>query len=218
MQKFSKIYHTIISVPNLFLSWEEFRHDKRHKEDVIAFEKDIEQNLFALYSELKSETYQHGPYQGFYIQDPKQRHIHKAQVRDRVVHHALFRVLNSIFEPTFIATSFSCRIGFGTHRGVAVLENMLRSVSRNNTRPCFALKCDVRKFFDSVDHDILFDIISKRITDLRALQLIQNIIQSYSLQVGTFERERERERVRRAPEKQVYLLETSHLSCSPIST
>jgi len=75
---------------------------------VQLFEWNLEVNIFQLYHELKNATYQHSPYVGFYIKDPKQRHIHKATVRDRALHHAIFSILNPIFETTFIPRSFSC--------------------------------------------------------------------------------------------------------------
>ena len=126
------------------------------------------------------------------IHDPKLRRIHKATIRDRVLHHAVFKVLNPIFESTFTPTSFSCRIGKGTHKGVEHLARTLRAVSKNGTRPCYALKCDIRKFFDSIDHDILRGLLEKRIVDPDTRWLLREIIESY-LAVGLRERERERE-------------------------
>ncbi len=181
------MFEKIISFENLFLAWDEFKKGKRHKKDVQKFEYKLEENIFKLAGELASKAYKHRPYTSFFIQDPKQRHIHKAHVRDRVLHHAVFAVLNPIFEPTFISHSFSCRVGKGTHKGVSTLQRMLLKESKNNTRTCFALKCDIKKFFDSVDHLILLEIVKRRVKDKSALWLISEIIESY-------ERERERER------------------------
>lgn len=163
----------------MFLAWNEFRRGKRHKEDVMLFEKNLEQHIFQLHRDLKNKTYMHGTYSDFYINDPKRRHIHKATVRDRVLHHALFQILNRIFEPTFIARSFSCRVGKGTHKGVLAAREMIQKVSKNNTRPCYVLKCDVRKFFDSIDHTILVGMLQKQITDEETLWLLKRIIGSY---------------------------------------
>lgn len=146
----------------------------------MEFEQSVEQNIFQLHRDLKNRTYKHGPYTGFYISDPKLRHIHKATVRDRVLHHAIFAMLNPIFEPTFIADSFSCRIGKGTHKGVERLAHMLRKVSRNGTRPCYALKCDVRKFFDTIDHEVLLGILGRRIKDADVMWLMREIVTSFS--------------------------------------
>jgi len=161
------------------LAWDEFKRGKRSKFDVLAFEKRLEQNIFALHRELLSKAYKHGAYSNFYIYDPKLRHIHKATVRDRVLHHAIFKVLNPIFEPTFISHSFSCRVGKGTHKGVEVLDTMLRKVSKNHCRTAYALKCDVRKFFDSVDHTILIQLLRRKIKDADVLWLMEEIVESF---------------------------------------
>ena len=128
---------------------------------------------------------------GFFISDPKRRHIHKATVRDRVAHHAVFNILNPIFEKTFIANSFSCRIGKGSHKGVEIVTDMIRKVSRNNSRPCYALKCDVQKFFDSIDHQILLSFLSERIQDEKMMRLIRELIGSYESGKSGIKRERE---------------------------
>ena len=175
----NKLFEQIIDAENLFVAWDEFKQGKRSKPDVMAFERDIESNLFELLADVRNGTYKHGAYTGFFIFDPKLRHVHKATVRDRVVHHAVFKVLTSIFEPTFISTSFSCRIGKGSHKGFEWLESALRQESQNYTKPCYALKCDVRKFFDSVDHIVLLSILRKRIRDKEFFRLLEEIIGSY---------------------------------------
>ncbi|MBI2627719.1 group II intron reverse transcriptase domain-containing protein [Candidatus Nomurabacteria bacterium] len=188
MRIYNKLFNKIIKPENLFSAWDEFKKGKGKKFDVLRFEKNLEQNIFQLHRDLRDKTYKHGGYTSFYISDPKLRHIHKATVRDRVLHHAVFQVLNPIFEPTYIHNSFSCRIGKGNHKGVEALAHMLRQASKNNTKTCFVLKCDVRKFFDSVDQNILIEILDKRIKDEKVMNLIREIIGSF---VSTYERERE---------------------------
>jgi len=180
MKNYKKLFNKIVEPEHLFSAWEEFKSNKRKKVDVQSFEKDLEQNIFDLSRNLKAKTYRHGAYTGFYIYDPKRRHIHKAIVRDRVLHHAIFKILNEIFEPTFIPNSFSCRIGKGTHKGVNAVSNMVRKVSRNYTAPCIALKCDIRKFFDSIDHEILLGILRKRIKDQDLMELLEEIVVSFN--------------------------------------
>ncbi len=180
MKIFNNLYSQITSLENLFSAWEEFRSDKQKKADVCNFELNVEQYIFKLHRELTNKTYKHGPYTGFYINDPKRRHIHKATVRDRVLHHAMFRILNPIFEPTFIPNSFSCRVGKGIHKGVLALDQMIRKESKNYTKQCFALKCDVRKFFDSVNHKILLEILGKKIKDTDTMWLLAEIVDSFS--------------------------------------
>ncbi len=189
MKIYKELFWLIISPQALFKAWEIFKSDKRSKPDVAEFEMHLEQNIFELYRDLKNGTYQHGPYKGFWIHDPKVRRIHKATVHDRVLHHAIFRALNPIFEQTFIPNSFSCRVGKGTHKGVTKVEEMIRAESRNNTRPCYALKCDVRKFFDSVDHNVLTEIISRRVKDEKVVRLMKEIIGSFdAVRTNLFDR------------------------------
>jgi RNA-directed DNA polymerase len=180
MKIYKNLYPLIISAENLFAAWEVFKSDKRNKPDVAEFEQKVEQHIFQLRRELRDKTYRHGPYYGFWVHDPKRRRIHKATVRDRVLHHAIFRIINPIFEPTFIPTSFSCRIGKGTHKGVESVRDMLRAESKNGTEACWVLKCDVRKFFDSVDHSVLLSIIKRRVKDADAFGLLKKIVESYS--------------------------------------
>lgn len=179
MEVYKHIFDQTVSPEHLFFAWEEFKKGKTSRKDVQTFEWKLEEHIFQLHRDLAAKTYRHGLYHAFHICDPKQRQIHKATVRDRIVHHAVFAGLNPIFEPTFIAHSFSCRKGKGTHKGVDALETMLRKVSRNHTRSCFALKCDIHRFFASVDHSILLGILRKKINDDRMMKLLSVIITSF---------------------------------------
>jgi len=187
----NNLYNSIISPENLFSAWDTFKTDKRNRLDVARFERQLEQEIFRLHRDLESGSYRHGRYHDFWICDPKRRHIFKATVRDRVLHHAIFSVLYPVFNPTFIPNSFSCRISKGNHKGVAYFRDTIRKLSRNYTKPCFVLKCDIRKFFDSVDHDILMSAIKKKIKDERTMRLLENIIDSYLIDEAGGLRERE---------------------------
>ncbi len=175
----SEIFHKIISLENLFLAWREFKKGKCKKKDVLEFQLNLEDNLFLLHRQLNDKTYQHYHYTPFYISDPKLRHIHKATVKDRVLHHAIFRILYPIFDKTFIFDSYSCRLNKGTHRAVKRLKRFCLKLSQNNRKTIFALKCDIRKFFDSVDQDILLQLIKKKIKDKDTIWLIEKIISSF---------------------------------------
>lgn len=184
MKVFHDLYSQTISIENLLQAWEEFKKGKRKKKGVGEFELYLEDNLFLLHTTLQNKTYKHGEYSGFFITDPKLRHIHKAEVIDRVVHHTLFKTLNEIFDSTFISDSYSCRKGYGTHKGFKKLVKYARKVSKNYTVNCWALKSDIKKFFVSVDHKILFEIISRKIKDEELLWLIEEIIESYYGELG----------------------------------
>lgn len=172
------LFDRIISKTNLLRSWQEFKIDKRNKVDSQTFEHNLAENLFALHFDLKNKTYQHGSYSSFYIHDPKLRHIHKACVRDRVLHHAIMKQIEPYFERTFIFDSYSSRIGKGTHRAVLRLREFAWGLSQNNHKTVWALKCDIRKFFDSIDHKILFQLIKNKVSDQTALGLVKEVISS----------------------------------------
>lgn len=173
------IFSKITGLDNLFLAWREFKRGKTKKLAVQEFELNLEDNLFRLQEELKTKTYQHSDYTAFNVSDPKLRRIHKATVRDRILHHAIFRVLYPIFDKGFINDSYSCRLGKGAHAAISSLEKYCRKLSQNNHLNIFTLKCDVRKFFDSIDQDILLRIIKDKIADKNAIWLIQKIIMSF---------------------------------------
>lgn len=107
----------------------------------------------------------HRSYQAFYVNDPKRRHIHKATVTDRVVHHLLYKFLYTLFDKKFIYDSYSCRLEKGTHKGILRLEKFTRSVSKNYSNRCWALKLDIKKFFANVDHEILTKLLKQKIAD-----------------------------------------------------
>lgn len=174
-------FEDIVSVENLLEGWREFANGKRSKYDVQLFSLRLMDNVFSLHLDLSRHTYRHGGYQAFNICDPKPRNIHKASVSDRLLHHALYRVLYPFFDRVFIADSFSCRRGKGTHRALNRFRNFTYKVSKNNTRTCWVLKCDVRKFFASIDHWALMDILPKYIPDMRIIWLLREVIQSFSL-------------------------------------
>lgn len=177
-------FDDLITIENLFQAWDEFKREKRSKKDVQKFERHLENNLFGLYAELKRKTYRHGTYQEFYVTDPKRRHIHKSGVRDRVLHHLLYKYLYELFDKHFIYDSYSCRKNKGTHKAVKRLEKLARKVSKNYKGDCWSLKCDIKKFFASVDHRILKELIASRVKDGDINWLINNVIDSFSSEKG----------------------------------
>lgn len=168
----------------MFLAWNEFKRGKSKKRDVREFELSLEDNIFQLHADLVAGIYRHSPYMAFYITDPKLRHIHKAEVLDRVLHHAIFKILYPIFDPTFIFDSYSCRFGKGTHQAVKRFQKFTETLSRNNSRDIFVLKCDIKKFFDSVRHGILLDLVQEKIKDDDALRLVKKVISSFEKTPG----------------------------------
>lgn len=176
---FSIKYDDIISLDNLLLAWQEFHRGKRHKPDVQEFELRLMDNIISLHNDLKNHTYRHSGYQAFNISDPKPRNIHKALVRDRLLHHALYRSLYWHFNQQFIHDSYSCRLGKGTHKALSRFTHFSRQASRNHTQTLWILKCDIRKFFASIDQEILIKILEKDLTDQNTRNLLKIVIQSF---------------------------------------
>lgn len=139
-------------------------------------------NILALHSELKNKTYRHGRYYAFKINDPKPHDIHKAPVRDRLLHNAIYRILYQYFDKKFIFDSYSCRDDKGIHRGINRFRYFARKVSCNDTHTAWILKCDIKQFFASIDHEILTDIVKQHIGDKNVLWLLQNIIESFNME------------------------------------
>ena len=177
-------FKDIISIDNLLEAWKEFVKGKRNKKDVQEFSLYLMDNILLLYEDLINHEYKHGGYQAFNIFDPKPRNIHKASVRDRLLHHAIYRILYPFFDKVFISDSFSCCIGKGTHKAINRFRRFAHKVSKNNTRTCWILKCDIKKFFASIDHKILLDILKSYILDKQIIYLLEEIIESFSTKPG----------------------------------
>ena len=180
IKKFKRRYQDITTLENLFTAWRVFYNGKRNRADVILFESRLMDNMFSLYNNLVHKTYVHGGYTAFNISDPKPRNIHKATVRDRLLHHLIYQELYRYFDSKFVYDSYSCRIEKGTHRAINRFRDFNRIVSKNNTRTCWILKCDIRKFFANIDHNILKEILKKHIDDNHILWLLGQVIDSFN--------------------------------------
>ena len=173
-------YGDIISIPNLYQAWEEFLPGKKNKKDVADFALNLSHNISELHYDLRNKTYIHGEYTAFSINDPKPRSIHKASVRDRLLHHAVYRILYPYFDRLFIYDSFSCRNFKGTHKALNRFKQFGNRVSQNNTKTCWILKGDVKKCFASVDHEILIEILKEYIQDQNIICLLEKTINSFN--------------------------------------
>ena len=137
-------------------------------------------NILQLNDDVVKHNYRHGGYQAFKISDPKPRDIHKASVRDRLLHHAIYRMLYPFFDRIFIADSYSCRVGKGTHKALNRFRSLAQRAGQNNTRTVWVLKCDIRKFFASINHETLIEILESRIADPEIIGLLCEVIGSFS--------------------------------------
>lgn len=177
-------FTTICSQIALNTAWKKFSRCKKSRVDVAEFQKNLLHNISNLHNLLVSGNYKHSSYQMFRICDPKQRTIHKAIVADRLVHQAIVSAIEPVFDKQFIYDSYSCRIGKGTHAGVSRLNLFLRRESHNDSQKVYVLKCDVRQFFATIDHDTLIRLIKQKICDKQTLDLLKIIINSHSSSAG----------------------------------
>jgi retron-type reverse transcriptase len=169
LKRHGGLWNALTSFSNLVRAAEKASRGKTRLANVARFHYDLEAQICRLQDELRDQTYQPGAYRTFQIFEPKPRIISAAPYRDRVVHHALCSLLEFVFEPTFISDSYACRRGKGTH---AALDRFTEFARGNR----YVLKCDVRKFFPSVDHEILKSLIARKIKDRDVLWLADRII------------------------------------------
>ena len=169
MRRIGNLWPELVSWPNLLDSALAAARGKRSRPDVARFLLELEPNVAALQRELTGGSYQPGEYRTFWIHDPKSRMISAAPFRDRVVHHALTRVLEPVFERRFIANSFASRKGFGQHRALGKAREACRAYP-------YVLKCDIRKYFPSIDHAILKELLARAIKCGPTLALASQII------------------------------------------
>ena len=169
MKRVGRLWPELTSFANLLAAAEAAAAGKRKRPDVAAFLIDLEPELLRLRRELLEGSYQPGRYRTFTILDPKPRQISAAPFRDRVVHHALTRTLEPVFERRFSRNSFACRTGMGTHRALEQAREGVR-------RFAYVLKCDVRKYFASIDHEILNQQLARVIKCKPTLDLAARIV------------------------------------------
>ncbi|MBI2989550.1 MAG: RNA-dependent DNA polymerase [Deltaproteobacteria bacterium] len=165
------MYEQLCSWENLLLAYKKASRGKRGHPNVAAFEHRLEDNLCMLREELIKQTYTPGGYVSFYIHEPKRRLISAAPFRDRVAHHALCNLIEPLFERSFIADSYANRVEKGTHRALDRCQRLTR-------RYRYVLQFDIQQFFPAIDHAILRGVLSRKISDLQVLWLIDQILAS----------------------------------------
>lgn len=174
MKRFGNLYDKVCDMDNLFLAYTKARKGKGKSYGVIRFEKELDSNLLSIQKELLEQTYQTSDYDVFAIHDPKEREIYRLPFRDRVAHHAIMNVLEGIWTPVFISHTYSCIKGKGIH---GVLKHLKRDL-KDKEDTTYCLKMDIRKFYPSIDHEVLKRMIRKRIKDGQLLALLDEIIDS----------------------------------------
>ena len=174
---YNNLYSQVHSFEALHAAYLRARKGKRQREEVQRFEQDLEGNLFNLQNHLIWGSYRMGDYRTFQVSEPKERQVASLPFADRVVQHALVAVIEPIWERRFVADSYACRPRKGTHRGADRAQAMMRSVKRTHGK-VYALKADISKYFASIDHAVLRDLLRKRIACKRTLAMLDAVIDS----------------------------------------
>ncbi len=192
MKTHKNLYNKLCSLENLNLAYEKARKGKSQKESVIEFDKNVKENLEQLQKELVNLNYQPKPLKRFVVRDPKTRTIHASAFRDRIVHHMIVNILEPIFEKIFIFDSYASRKDKGAHVAITRFDEFKRKVSlngaavrgggtqkTNNMVQGYVLKADISHYFDSVNHEILLNIVKKKIRDGKIIWLIRKILNNF---------------------------------------
>ena len=169
MKRLGNLWPRLVAFDNLWLAWRRARRGKSRSAGAVLFELDLERNLIGLQRELADATWQPGAYRLFRIYEHKPRLIAAAPFRDRVVHHAVMNLIEPPLDARLIDDCYACRRGKGTHRAVDRYQQWSR-------RYAYAVKLDVRRYFPSIDHELLKDCLRRRIKDQRVLALLDRII------------------------------------------
>jgi len=156
---------------NLYRAWHKVSLGRSSKPAILEFYRSLDKNLLSISADLRSGTYRPGPFNRFLVTDPKERIISASPVRDRVVQHALMNYYDPFFHRHLIFDTYACRIGKGTHKAVLRAFHFAKHSG-------FFLKMDVRKYFDSIDHETLKALLRKIIWDKTALGVFDAIIDS----------------------------------------
>ena len=198
MKSYNNLYPEIYNLSNLILAWRKARKGKTKKKYVVEFEKETRKNILQLREELKNQTYSPKPLKTFILRDPKTRKISKSDFRDRIIHHALIKILEPIFNKTFIYDNCANRKNKGNLFAVKRFDKFVNKVSRNgktkgwinnNQIKGYVLKADIKHYFQEVDNEILINIVKRKIIDEKVIWLIKQILSNKP----NFERERERD-------------------------
>jgi retron-type reverse transcriptase len=174
MKRVGNLYDKVCSIENLILADDIARKRKTHTHGVRVHDRNRMENLQKLHEELTSQSFKTSEYSVFKIYEPKEREIYRLPYYpDRILHHAIMNVLEPIWTSIFTADTYSCLRNRGIHAAAARVRRALRE-DRPGTAYC--LKLDIRKFYPSIDHDVLKAILRRKLKDARLLALLDSII------------------------------------------
>jgi len=172
MKRHGNLYNQIASKENIYLAYKKARKGKGWQNTVKRFEENLDENINKIHESLINKTFKTSSYKIKVIREPKERLIYRLPFNpDRIVQHALMNIVEPIWNNLFVYDSYACRIGKGIHAGS---RRTMEFARKNN----YCLKCDISKFYPSINHDILFGIVQKKIKCKDTLWLLENIIYS----------------------------------------
>lgn len=179
MKRTGNLFEIIFSKDNMYQAYLEARRGKRNKQSCFNFDTHAGTELADLHETINNGTYKPTPYYKFFVYEPKLRIIYAPAFRDIVVQHAIYRIINPIFNRTFIDQSFACRIGKGTHAASDYTQKSMRKCDPDS----YSLKLDIRKFFYSIDRSILQKLIEKVSKDKRLVTMMM-LFANYEEPIG----------------------------------
>jgi len=177
MKRQNNLFEKIVDYNNIRLAFLKAIRGNRSSPSGVNYSRNIDKNLSVLREKLLTLNCQWGGYTSFMITDPKLRTISTAPFEQRVMHHAIMNVLEPVMERPLVFHSYACRKGKGTHAAVRYAFDQCK------TKPYF-LKLDIRKYFDSIDHEVLKTQLRRLIKDRRVIILLDGIIDSYETTCG----------------------------------
>lgn len=172
----NNLWGQIVNFENFFSAFTAAARGKRYKTSVLSYRRNLEDNIINAINQLTWKEWEPSRYREFYIHDPKKRLISAPPFKDRVVHHALVQVITPLFERKFIADSFACRAGKGTHAAKERVEAFAAAAFRN-WGEYYVLKADISGFFYNIDRQVLLELIRRTISDRDVLWLIRRIVE-----------------------------------------
>lgn len=168
MKRYGNLFDEAFSEESLYEAWQQAGKGKRGKRGYFDFSENLSINLYDLRNEIINETYKPKPYKKFVLYEPKERIIHAPAFRDVIVQHALYKSIYNIFNNTFIDQSYACRIGKGTHAAADYVQETFRKLPLDS----YYLQMDIKKFFYSIDKNILKMQIIRKIKDKKVVRLL----------------------------------------------
>ena len=172
VKRYKNLWKDVITEENIALAYKKAIKGKRNYSSVKRFEQDIEGNLKRVRDSLVNQTYKTSPYNQRTIYEPKERIIYVLSLNpDRIVHHALMNILIPIFTKMFIKNTFACIKDRGLHKGSILTTKYVKKYK-------YCLKCDIRKFYPSINHDILYQMCERKFKEKEILWLLHEIIYS----------------------------------------